>query len=116
MRGQVLAGMEPTDPPVTDGRNDPMMPLAWIKKYQLQDGKEGQLFCSTMCSSIDLQNEGLRRLIVNATYWAVGWEERIPELNSVEIPGNYQPTFFGFQNARDHYKNLNRKPSDYLVK
>ncbi len=116
MRGQVLKGMEPTDPPVTDGRNEPMMPLAWTKPYQYKDGKEGQVFCSTMCSSIDLKNEGLRRLIVNATYWSLGWENHIPERSSVDIPGNYEPTFFGFHNEPGFFTKQNRKPSDYLVK
>jgi hypothetical protein len=114
MRGQVLSGMEPTDAAVTDGRNEPMMPLAWTKAYQYKDGREGKVFCSTMCSSVDLLNEGLRRLMVNATYWAVGLEDNIPDSASVELPADYKPTFFGFHNEPGYFSKQNKKPADYL--
>jgi hypothetical protein len=117
MRGQVLKGMEPTDPPVTDGRNDPMMPMVWTKPYTLDGGKEGKVFCSTMCSSVDLKNEGLRRLIVNAVYWSVDWTDKITESSSVTLPENYAPTFFGFHmEPPSYFSDQNRKPLDYLVK
>ncbi|MCA9248879.1 MAG: ThuA domain-containing protein, partial [Planctomycetales bacterium] len=67
--GQVLKGMSPSDPPVEGKKNDPMMPVAWIKSFQLPAGKPGQAFTTTMGSSTDLRSEGLRRLIVNAAYW-----------------------------------------------
>ncbi|MFO0844290.1 MAG: hypothetical protein U0797_18150 [Gemmataceae bacterium] len=70
--GQVVAGMKPTDPPVKGKKNDPMMPIAWTKTYQLPDGKPGRAFTSTMCCSQDLESEGLRRLLVNGCYWALG--------------------------------------------
>ena len=31
--GQVLKGMKPTDEPRADKKNDPMMPVAWVKTY-----------------------------------------------------------------------------------
>ena len=116
LRGQVLSGMNPDDPPVTDGRNDPMMPLAWTKTYRYEGGEEGKVFCSTMASAVDLKNEGLRRLIVNAVYWAVGLEEKIPAQAAVRIPGDYQPSFFGFHNEPGYFSSQNKKPRDYLVK
>jgi type 1 glutamine amidotransferase len=94
--GQVLAGMKPTDEPVAGNRNDPMMPVAWTKTYTGQSGKAAHVFTTTMGASQDLQSEGLRRLLVNACYWAVGLEERIPEKSNVGLVGEYKPLPFGF--------------------
>src|SRR5581483_10687286 len=73
--GQVLTGMKPTDPPVSGKQNDPMMPIAWTKSFDTDTGKVARTFTSTMASSQDFESEGLRRLIVNACYWAVGLED-----------------------------------------
>lgn len=94
--GQVLAGMQPSDPPVTNEKNDPMMPIAWIKTYQAPNGKTGRVFTTTMGAATDLASEGLRRLLVNAAYWCLGMEDRIPPRANVDIVGQYQPTGFGF--------------------
>lgn len=73
-----------------------LMPIAWIKTHQLENGKKAKIFTSTMGASVDLLNEDLRRLIVNAAYWATGMENKIPEQNNVEFIGEYKPTMFGF--------------------
>jgi hypothetical protein len=49
-----------------------------------------------MGAAPDLVSEGLRRLLVNACYWCVGMEDKIPAAANVEIIGEYKPTFFGF--------------------
>ncbi len=105
--GEVLSGMKPTDKPVEGKKNDPMMPLAWTKTYQLPDGKEGKSFATTMGASQDLESEGLRRLLVNACYWAVGLADKIPEKANVEIVGEYSPSPF---KGGGHVKGV--KPSD----
>ncbi len=115
MYGQVLSGMKPTDPPLEGEKNEPMMPLVWTKEYQLEGGKPGKLFCTTMGSSVDFLNEGLRRMIVNATYWSVGLEDKIPAKGEVVIPASYEPTFFGFQD-KDYFKNKKLRVTDFLVK
>ncbi|MFO0843107.1 MAG: hypothetical protein U0797_12055 [Gemmataceae bacterium] len=94
--GQVVAGMKPTDPPVKGKKNDPMMPIAWTKTYQLPDGKPGRAFTSTMCCSQDLESEGLRRLLVNGCYWALGMEGQIPEKSKVDLVGEFKPLPFKF--------------------
>lgn len=106
--GQVLQGMKPTDPPVEGKKNDPMMPVAWIKTYKTESGKTGRAFTTTMGASQDLLSEGLRRLLVNACYWAVGLEDKIPEKANVEIVGEYKPRPFGFGGFEK-----GRKPADY---
>ncbi len=94
--GQVLSGMQPTDPPVAGKKNDPMMPLVWLREYTGEKGKTSQIVTTTMGASLDLENEGLRRLLVNACYWAVGLADKIPAKSSVDYVGEYQPTNFGF--------------------
>ena len=78
LRGAVLAGMNPEDPPVDGPKNDPMMPLAWTLPYKSESGTVARIFCTTMGASQDFSNEGLRRLVVNACFWCVGLDEQIP--------------------------------------
>lgn len=106
--GQVLSGMSPTDPPVSGKPNDPLMPVAWIKTYQGREGRVARVFTTTMGASQDLQSEGLRRLLVNACYWAVGLVQTIPAKSDVDLVGEYHPHPFGFGKA---VKEL--KPADF---
>jgi hypothetical protein len=52
-----------------------------------------------MGSAQDLLNTGLRRLLVNACYWAVGLEARIDGRSNVGLVGTYEPLPFGFGGA-----------------
>jgi type 1 glutamine amidotransferase len=94
--GQVLEGMKPTDQPVQGSVNDPMMPVAWTKSYTGTQGKTSRVFTTTMGASQDFQNEGLRRLLVNACYWAVGMEDQIPARAKVDLVGKFDPHPFKF--------------------
>jgi len=119
--GQVLEGMKPMDKPVVGeyvytmgGReqrkrpNDPMLPVAWTKTFTGREGKAARVFTTTMGAAVDLKSEGLRRMIVNAAYWCLGMEDRIPERSDVRLVGDYEPSFFGFGEFR---KGL--KPADF---
>ena len=94
--GQVLSGMKPTDPPVEGAKNHPMMPVVWLRDYTGESGKTSKVFTTTMGAAVDLENEGLRRLLVNAAYWAVGLEKKIPAKANVDYVGEYKPGWFGF--------------------
>jgi trehalose utilization protein len=94
--GQVLSGMHPNDPPVVGKQNDPIMPVAWINSFAAPSGKKARAFATTMGASQDLLSEGLRRMVVNACYWALGMEDQIPPKSDVELVGHYAPTRFGF--------------------
>jgi hypothetical protein len=94
--GQVLTGMNPTDPPVSGPQNEPMMPVAWTKTFTGQSGKPARVFTTTMGASRDLESEGTRRMLVNACYWALGLEDKVPEKSEVMIVGEYKPLPFGF--------------------
>lgn len=104
--GQVLAGMSPDDPPVpprtaADGKvvdkNDPMMPVAWIRTHESKSGKNGRVFATTLGTSQAFTRAGTRRLLVNACYWAVGLEDHISAGSNVDLVGVYEPTSFGFK-------------------
>src|SRR5262245_16487128 len=56
-------GMRPDDGPAVSGaKNDPMMPIAWKRTYEIPGGKQGRAFCSTIGASVDLKSEAVRRL------------------------------------------------------
>ena len=94
VRGEVLSGMNPTDPPVQGKKNEPMQPVVWTRLYKNEAGKTNKILCTTMGAATDLLNEGLRRLLVNAVYWGVGLE--VPAKTDVTLVGDYQPTMYGF--------------------
>jgi len=90
-------GMRPDDGPPVDGtKNNPMMPIAWTKTYQIPNGKPGRVFTSTIGAATDLVSEGTRRLLVNGAYWALGLEHKIPDTGTnVDLVGEYNPTAYG---------------------
>lgn len=102
--GQCTKGMSPEAPVNLDKA---IMPVAWTGTYLLENGKRGKVFTTTMGASVDLQSEDLRRLIVNACFWALGMEQSIPAKADVDIVGAYAPQLFGFGK---HTTNL--KPAD----
>lgn len=102
----VFFGMRPTDMEPDESKNNPMMPVAWTKSYELPGGKPGKAFCTTMGSATDLTNEALRRLLVNTVYDLLGM--KVPEKADVAIVGDYKPSAFGF---KGYQKGM--KPEDY---
>ena len=118
IRGQVLKGMNPGDPPASykkkanNGKeqdvNDPMMPVAWSRVYRNEAGKENRILCTTMGSASDLRNEDLRRLVVNGVYWGLGME--VPKKADVTIVGDYNPTPYGFKGYKKGVK-----PQDHAL-
>ena len=105
--GQVLAGMKPSDTPV-ESKNQPMMPLIWTREHRSDSGKINRVLTSTIGAAVDLENEGLRRLLVNAVYWAAGMEKAIPAKANVSYAAPYKPSWFGFGKHR-----AGLKPGDF---
>ena len=108
--GEVVTGMNPADPPLEGPKNKPMMPVAWTKTYKTASGKTSKIFTTTMGASQDLENEALRRLIVNATFWGLGLENKMPEKANVTIVGDYKPTKYSFNGFTK-----GKKPADFAL-
>lgn len=115
-------GMRPTDIKLpglitkkSDGeeiqmdQNDPMMPVVWTKTYQLPGSKPGKAVATTVGASVDLLQEGTRRMLVNAVFWALDVE--VPEKANVDLVGSYQPTRFAFRDD-EYWDQKNIKISD----
>lgn len=91
--GQSTSGMS-ADAPINTEKE--MMPIAWTRTYQLHGGNAGKAFTTTMGASIDFQSADLRRLLVNACFWATGLETAATQQVDVSVVSPYSPTMFGF--------------------
>ncbi|MEK6782234.1 MAG: ThuA domain-containing protein [Bacteroidota bacterium] len=76
-------------------RNEPMMPVAWTKSYQLPDGQKGNVFTTTLGAATDLLTEGTRRMIINSVFWCL--DLTVPEKTNVDLIGDYRPSPFAFK-------------------
>ena len=88
-----------------------VMPVAWTKSYQNESGKTTRIFVTTMGASMDLESEDLRRMLINASYWAMGMEGMITEKSNAQTVGVYEPIMFGFEKFKKGIK-----PSDFDLK
>ncbi|HEY7500549.1 MAG TPA: hypothetical protein VH740_18650 [Vicinamibacterales bacterium] len=109
VRGIVLQTLTPESPPAmyrktraTDkqeqGVNDPPMPVVWTRLIKNDNGTTNRVLASTMGSATDLENESLRRLVVNGVYWGLGLD--VPERADVNYVDEYRPSFYGFDGFR----------------
>lgn len=105
LRGQVVAGMKPTDPPVEGPKNNPMQPLAWTLEHKNEAGTVNRVVTTTMGAATDLECEDLRRFLINAVYWLTGLE--VPEKADARTVGEYRPSPFSFNGFKKGVK-----PSD----
>ena len=114
MRGAVTATLDPASKPIEGPKNNPMMPLAWLREYTAPNGTtKGKAFCTTAGASVDFKSEDLRRMVVNATYFLAGL--KVPEKADVAFVDPFEPTMFRFNNAPDFYKNRNFKVSELVL-
>lgn len=120
MRGQVLKTMEADSGPADyvkknratnqeQGINDPMMPVLWTRELAQPGDKTQRIVTCTMGAATDLQNENLRRAVVNGVFWGLGME--VPEKAKVEVVGEFQEIMYGFNTFR---KNV--RPSAHAAK
>lgn len=102
--GEVIDTMTKDGKKVEGKKNDPMMPVAWVKTFTGKSGKTARVFTTTMGAAEDLVSEGTRRMLVNAAYWAVGLEDKIPAESDVAIVGEFKPHHFGNDKFTKHAK------------
>lgn len=91
--GQPLMGRQQDDPP-NPGKEP--LPVAWFKNWRTSGGQDARVFQTTMGSAADMENPGLRRMIINAAYWGMGMEAAITPDRRVDIVGGYHPLETGF--------------------
>ena len=92
--------------------NEPMMPIVWTKSYQLAGGQKGRSLTSTIGASADLTNEGVRRILVNASYWLL--EIDVPTKAKVDLIGNYQPSPYSFHKEEGYWQSKNLRVADFV--
>ena len=100
-----LNGMTPDSP--KDETKEPQ-PSEWTRNYEGGNGEKGRVFTSLYGASEDLRNEGYRRMLVNACFWAMGMEDEINADMNVDLVGPYRPNTF--RNG-GHARGI--KPADY---
>jgi hypothetical protein len=109
MRGLVLQGLTPETAPATYRKrratdkqeqavNDPAMPIVWTRLHRNDAGTTNRVLTTTMGSATDLENEGLRRLVINGVYW--GLQMDVPARADVAYVDEYEPSFYGFEGFR----------------
>lgn len=117
MRGQVTQTMKDDSGPAVYSKkrandnqeqdvNKPMMPIVWTREYIQENGKKNQVLTSTIGSGTDFKSEGLRRLIVNASFSLTGLD--VPQEANVNYVGEYTGNMYG---NNQFIKGL--KPEDY---
>jgi hypothetical protein len=94
--GNVLKGLNPSDPPVNNPKNNPKMPILWTKSYCVDNGKTGLAVTSTIGAGTDFLSEGVRRLLINSCYWLLQMPDKITHDLPVDFVGEYKPLDFGF--------------------
>ena len=91
--GQILDGMTPDSPPAKDKKE---LPVAWYRTHTGAPGRTGRVFTTTHGASVDLLNEGFRRMAINGMIWAAGLDATIKPANDISFVGPFQPTDFSF--------------------
>ena len=96
--GEVLTMAQPLNGMKQDSPADetkPPMPSEWTRTYTSPSGKKGRVFTTLYGTPEDLLNEGYRRMLVNACFWALGMEDAIKEDADVDFVGPFKPNTFG---------------------
>ncbi len=112
----IFFGMKPTDDDIAIVNNenkkvnDVLMPIAWTKSYQISNGRKGKVFATTIGSASDMLNKGVRRLLVNGVFWAMGLT--VPENTNVDLVGTFDPTAYGFK-KREYWIDKQFKVGDF---
>ena len=113
VRAAITETMEPDSPTLHDDpRNQPLQAGIWLHEYTAPNGKRGTSLLTTMGASVDLESEGLRRVIVNAAFYLLDLE--VPEEANVDYVDPFEPTFFSFL-PKTYWEERNLKPADFAL-
>lgn len=103
-RGVVLDGMGPDAEPNPEKER---APVVWTRTHTGADGTVGRVFTTTHGASEDFLNEGFRRMMINAVFWAAGMEDNISADMDISLIGPYHPARYAFDGFR-----IGVRPSD----
>ena len=81
------------------------LPIAWTKIWTGNNQLTSRIFHFTMGSARDFENEGVRRVTVNAVYWGLKMQDLISPTSRVDFVGPYEPMKSGF-----NYRELGVQP------
>jgi uncharacterized protein len=62
-----------------DGPHPHIQPTAWTKTYTGESGKPARVFFTTLGHPHEFADDNMRRLLLNAVFWALEREKSIPE-------------------------------------
>ncbi len=109
--GEILTMAQPLNGMTRNSPADstkPPMPSEWTRTYKGASGQVGRVFTTLYGVPENLLNDGYRRMLVNATFWALRMEAAIqPDLN-VALVGPFKPSTYG-----NHRYIASIKPSAY---
>ena len=114
LRGAVTESLDPKSGNIRGAKNEPMMPLAWLRNYKAPDtGKSGQAFCTTAGASVDFLSDDLRRLVVNASLHLVDVD--VPARADVRLVDPYVPSFYGFFKEEGYWHGRGLRITDFAL-
>lgn len=114
LRGAVTESLNPLSKNIDGPKNNPMMPIAWLREYTAPNGtSKGKAFCTTMGAATDFADENLRRLFVNVVHHLTG--RKIPANADVDFVDPFKPSEYGFIQDGNFFKTRNLKPSDFAL-
>ena len=94
LRGAVTESLKRDSKPIAGKKNQPMMPVAWVREFKHDNGKVNKILTTTMGSSDDLSDENLRRLVINGVYW--GLDLYVPAKADATLKSTFEPTYYSY--------------------
>ena len=106
VRGYVTETLDPQSEEIA-GKNNPAQPVVWTREFTWPNGKTNKVLTSTMGAGIDLMDENLRLLLVNAAHERLGLP--VPDEADASLPEGYKPSFYSVNKFRKGFT-----PADFI--
>lgn len=91
MRGNVTKTLKPESEEIK-AKNNPAQPVVWTREYSWPNGNTNKVLTTTMGAGIDLVDDNLRLLLVNAAHERLGLP--VPNKADASLPAGYKPSFY----------------------
>jgi uncharacterized protein len=88
----LLLGRSINSNQAVDGPHPHIQPVAWTKSYTGDSGRTAKVFFTTLGHPHEFADPSMRRLVLNAVFWALGRESDIPKEGvRVDLIEDYDP-------------------------